>query len=205
MAEQGLQVDPAASLLAWYATHARDLPWRAEPGLAADPYRVWLSEIMLQQTTVAAVEPLLRKVSGPVADGRGAGRGAARGRAESLGRTWLLCPRPQSPCLRQDGRGRARRTLSRQRSGTCAHCRASAPIRRRHRRHRLRPAARRGRRQCRAGHRRGSTPSRRRCPTPSRPSARERRRWCRRAGRRLRPGADGPRRHRMHAEIAQLR
>jgi A/G-specific adenine glycosylase len=44
-------------LLAWYDTHRRDLPWRAKPGEAANPYRVWLSEVMLQQTTVAAVAP----------------------------------------------------------------------------------------------------------------------------------------------------
>jgi A/G-specific adenine glycosylase len=45
-------------LLAWYDRHARDLPWRARPGAPApDPYRVWLSEVMLQQTTVAAVRP----------------------------------------------------------------------------------------------------------------------------------------------------
>ncbi|QHQ36763.1 A/G-specific adenine glycosylase [Algicella marina] len=44
-------------LLAWYDIHARDLPWRVPPGadLRADPYAVWLSEVMLQQTTVAAV------------------------------------------------------------------------------------------------------------------------------------------------------
>ena len=45
-------------LLDWYDAHARDLPWRARPGEPApDPYRVWLSEVMLQQTTVAAVKP----------------------------------------------------------------------------------------------------------------------------------------------------
>ena len=44
-------------LLAWYDRHRRDLPWRASPGRRADPYRVWLSEIMLQQTTVATVGP----------------------------------------------------------------------------------------------------------------------------------------------------
>ena len=49
--------DLSASLLAWYDRHRRDLPWRARPGEAVDPYRVWLSEIMLQQTTVAAVGP----------------------------------------------------------------------------------------------------------------------------------------------------
>jgi A/G-specific adenine glycosylase len=42
-------------LLAWYDRHRRDLPWRAAPGERPDPYAVWLSEIMLQQTTVAAV------------------------------------------------------------------------------------------------------------------------------------------------------
>jgi A/G-specific adenine glycosylase len=44
-------------LLAWYDRHRRVLPWRAPPGECSDPYRVWLSEIMLQQTTVRAVAP----------------------------------------------------------------------------------------------------------------------------------------------------
>ena len=46
------------TLLAWYDANARDLPWRVAPnsGVCADPYRVWLSEIMLQQTTVATVK-----------------------------------------------------------------------------------------------------------------------------------------------------
>ena len=48
--------DIASALLRHYTLHARVLPWRAMPGDALpDPYRVWLSEIMLQQTTVAAV------------------------------------------------------------------------------------------------------------------------------------------------------
>jgi len=47
--------DLADRLLAWYDRHARALPWRAKAGERADPYRVWLSEIMLQQTTVATV------------------------------------------------------------------------------------------------------------------------------------------------------
>jgi len=47
--------DPAL-LLAWYDRHARVLPWRARKG-KQDPYRVWLSEITLQQTTVKAVGP----------------------------------------------------------------------------------------------------------------------------------------------------
>ena len=48
----------APALLQWYDRHARDLPWRARPGAnAPDPYRVWLSEVMLQQTQVATVIP----------------------------------------------------------------------------------------------------------------------------------------------------
>lgn len=48
-------------LLAWYDRHRRVLPWRALPGEHAEPYRVWLSEIMLQQTTVKAVGPYFTK------------------------------------------------------------------------------------------------------------------------------------------------
>jgi A/G-specific adenine glycosylase len=47
----------AAALLAWYDRHRRKLPWRAPPGQIPDAYAVWLSEIMLQQTTVKAVAP----------------------------------------------------------------------------------------------------------------------------------------------------
>jgi A/G-specific adenine glycosylase len=43
-------------ILLWYDQSARALPWRALPGQTPDPYRVWLSEVMLQQTTVPAVE-----------------------------------------------------------------------------------------------------------------------------------------------------
>lgn len=54
-----MRVDAVAeNLLSWYDLHRRSLPWRAAPGDAPpDPYRVWLSEVMLQQTTVAAVKP----------------------------------------------------------------------------------------------------------------------------------------------------
>jgi A/G-specific adenine glycosylase len=45
------------ALLCWYVVHKRTLPWRAKPDETPDPYRIWLSEIMLQQTTVAAVKP----------------------------------------------------------------------------------------------------------------------------------------------------
>ncbi len=47
----------ARGLLAWYDRHRRVLPWRARRGERSDPYRVWLSEIMLQQTTAKAVAP----------------------------------------------------------------------------------------------------------------------------------------------------
>jgi A/G-specific adenine glycosylase len=56
----------AGRLLAWYDAHHRDLPWRTPPlalakGARPEPYHVWLSEIMLQQTTVEAVKPYFRK------------------------------------------------------------------------------------------------------------------------------------------------
>ncbi|TAN00729.1 MAG: A/G-specific adenine glycosylase [Rhizobiaceae bacterium] len=56
----------AAALLFWYDRHHRDLPWRTPPaavraGGRSEPYHVWLSEIMLQQTTVEAVKPYFRK------------------------------------------------------------------------------------------------------------------------------------------------
>jgi len=55
-----------SELLVWYDSHARDLPWRVPPaalaqGVRPDPYRVWLSEVMLQQTTVAAVKSFFKR------------------------------------------------------------------------------------------------------------------------------------------------
>jgi A/G-specific adenine glycosylase len=55
----------ASRLLGWYDAHHRDLPWRIAPrelarGVRPDPYRVWLSEVMLQQTTVEAVKSYFR-------------------------------------------------------------------------------------------------------------------------------------------------
>ncbi len=52
-----LQAASPRALLRWYDRNRRTLPWRTQPGEAADPYRVWLSEVMLQQTTVTAVAP----------------------------------------------------------------------------------------------------------------------------------------------------
>ena len=49
--------DLSARLLIWYDHSRRHLPWRAAPGVSPDPYHIWLSEVMLQQTTVQAVIP----------------------------------------------------------------------------------------------------------------------------------------------------
>jgi A/G-specific adenine glycosylase len=59
----------AEQLLSWYDRHHRDLPWRVTPpaaraGKQADPYHIWLSEVMLQQTTVQAVKPYFAKFLG---------------------------------------------------------------------------------------------------------------------------------------------
>jgi A/G-specific adenine glycosylase len=56
-----MSVDASNALLQWYAVDKRALPWRAAEGEKVDPYRVWLSEVMLQQTTVAAVRPYFEK------------------------------------------------------------------------------------------------------------------------------------------------
>ena len=52
---------PASALLRWYDRHRRVLPWRAGPAETADPYHVWLSEIMLQQTNVTTVIPYYQR------------------------------------------------------------------------------------------------------------------------------------------------
>lgn len=59
----------APAVLAWYDRHARDLPWRVSPadrarGIRPDPYLIWLSEVMLQQTTVAAVRNYFLRFTG---------------------------------------------------------------------------------------------------------------------------------------------
>ena len=56
-----MAVDASYALLRWYVVDKRQLPWRSSEGETPDPYRVWLSEVMLQQTTVAAVKPYFEK------------------------------------------------------------------------------------------------------------------------------------------------
>jgi A/G-specific adenine glycosylase len=56
----------SVTLLAWYDVHAREMPWRVAPqarkdGVLPDPYAIWMSEIMLQQTTVATVKDYFRR------------------------------------------------------------------------------------------------------------------------------------------------
>lgn len=52
-----MPVDAPEALLRWFAVDKRRLPWRTGPGERPDPYRTWLSEVMLQQTTVAHATP----------------------------------------------------------------------------------------------------------------------------------------------------
>ncbi|MEY4696889.1 MAG: hypothetical protein RIT14_1317 [Pseudomonadota bacterium] len=96
----------AADLLDWYDAHARVMPWRVSPadrraGVKPDPYRVWLSEVMLQQTTVAAVRDYFRRFTDRwprVADLAAAEDAAVMGEWAGLGyyaraRNLLACAR----------------------------------------------------------------------------------------------------------------
>jgi A/G-specific adenine glycosylase len=95
-----------ASLLHWYDRHARALPWRVPPedsraGLRPDPYRIWMSEVMLQQTTVAAVKEYFHRFTTrwpTVTDLAGAEDGEVMGEWAGLGyyaraRNLLKCAR----------------------------------------------------------------------------------------------------------------
>ena len=96
----------SADLLAWYDVHAREMPWRVGPsaraaGVRPDPYRIWLSEVMLQQTTVAAVQAYFRRFTAlwpTVADLAAAEDGHVMGEWAGLGyyaraRNLLKCAR----------------------------------------------------------------------------------------------------------------
>ena len=139
----------AESLLAWYDRHRRRLPWRALPGEAPDPYRVWLSEIMLQQTTVAAVIPYYERFVSRFPTVAGVGRRAAGRRAVGVGGTWLLRAGAQPACLCAGGGGRRRVSARPGRAARAAGDRRHTPPGGRRRS----PSAfrRAGGRQCRAG------------------------------------------------------
>ena len=191
----------AVDLLAWYDQHRRALPWRTPPGKLADPYRVWLSEIMLQQTTVKAVAPYYARFLQRWPDLRA----LAAAPLDDILRAWAglgyyararnlhACARavverhgaqfPASEAVLRELPGIGAHTAAagnfRTARTNCAHCRASAPTRRRPSRRSpmtLRP--------CRwmaisSESLRGFMPSRRRYPPPSPRSAGWQRR-CRR-------------------------
>ena len=96
----------SSALLNWYDTHARVMPWRILPpdrakGITPDPYRIWLSEVMLQQTTVAAVKAYFLRFTArwpTVADLAAAKDGDVMGEWAGLGyyaraRNLLACAR----------------------------------------------------------------------------------------------------------------
>jgi A/G-specific adenine glycosylase len=105
--DAALPQETASALLAWYDAHARVLPWRAPPGtVAPDPYRVWLSEVMLQQTTVAAVKSYFAEFTRrwpTVADLAAAPEGEVMAAWAGLGyyaraRNLLACAREVAAC-----------------------------------------------------------------------------------------------------------
>ena len=113
------------ALLGWYDAARRDLPWRARPGCKPDPYRVWLSEIMLQQTGGQSRHSLFRRLPCQVARRRGAGRSAA-GRCDGgLGGTRLLFEGAKPARLRESSSARRvpqnRGTAARASRDRCVH------------------------------------------------------------------------------------
>ena len=116
--------------------HRRVLPWRVPKGQRADPYRVWLSEIMLQQTTVQAVAGYYRKFLEPLARCEGAGGG----KEEDVLAAWAGL----GYYARARNLHAAAKIVAREMGGefpatlkACARCRASALYRGRYRGHRL--------------------------------------------------------------------
>ena len=109
-------------LVAWYGEAHRQLPWRAD----RDPYRILVSEMMLVQTTVAAVVPYFERFLRAVPDRRGPGRGRRGRGAQGLGGPGLLPPGPAAPRGGPGGRRRPRRASSPTTPRRSGPCRASA-------------------------------------------------------------------------------
>ena len=80
-------------LLEWYRTNKRDLPWRR----TKDPYRIWVAEIMLQQTRVDTVIPYYERFLKKFPDVRVPRPGPRGQRPQGLGEPRLLFPRPPPP------------------------------------------------------------------------------------------------------------
>ena len=123
--------DTAGALLHWYDRERRDLPWRAPAGRRPDPYAVWLSEIMLQQTTVAAVIPFYQRFLArwPTVEALAAAK-LDDVLAAWAGLGYYSRARNLHACAGIVA-GQLRRPLPRRPRRSCASCRASAPIRRR--------------------------------------------------------------------------
>ena len=177
----GIRAAPdAAALLAWYDRHRRDLPWRAPPGERADPYRVWLSEIMLQQTTVATVAPYFDRFVARWPDVRALAAASLDEVLHRVAGARLLRPRPQPARLRP-------RSSSSGMAGAfpddVAGAARTAGDRRLHRGgdrgDRLRPPRAPRSTAMSSGWWRGSSRSTSRCRRRSRGCGRSRRRWCR--------------------------
>ena len=194
--------EASRALLDWYDRERRDLPWRAKPGRRADPYPVWLSEVMLQQTTVKAVIPyyaaFLRRWPTLAA--------LAAARLDEVLSAWAGLgyysrARNLHACARAVVESHDAVPLR----GDPAEAAGDRPLhRRRHRGHRVRRARDPGGRQCRA---RGGAPVRA-AAAPAEGQARAEAPGgdldTGEARRRPRPGHDGPGRHRLHPEAAVL-
>ena len=183
---------------------ARAAVARATPGEVPDPYRVWLSEIMLQQTTVKAVAPYFVRFLARWPDVQALAAAPLDDVLQALGRARLLRARAQSACLRQGGGRASRRRRSPARGGA-----------RRVARHRPYTAAAIaaiafGVRAAAVDGNVERVVARLFAVEEELPAAKPQIRelaadWSRARGRRFRPGHDGSGRHHLHAQAAGLR
>ena len=116
-----------ARTLSWWDRRRRSLAWRAGPGETPDPYRVWLSEVLLQQTTAQAATPYYQAFIAKWPQVQDLAAAPLEAVIERLRRPRLLFARAQPARLRQGDRP-ARRPVSGRGSGVCARFPASAPI-----------------------------------------------------------------------------
>ncbi len=184
------------ALLSWYDQHRRDLPWRRD----RDPYRVWVSEIMLQQTRVAAVLDHYARFMKRFPTVRIPGCGSRSIRAGRLERAGLLPSRPANASRGEGDRSRARWKFSAD-GGGMGRAAGNRPLYRRcHRQHLVWRSRCRGRWQCRASRRAPAWPLVRQgsCMEASASSAGAS------ARRRFQSGHDGAGCDRLHAPSATM-